>query len=138
MGKNSHARDHVQRHADDVVREREADAKKEARRLKAETRLEADGLASAMGAGVMDMDASVASAAAEEVRKKVKFGKVRLGKSAKLARAERRAGKGKKGKERVAPLRASLTGGKRGIRKPSALMRKTLKKLAKKREMDLC
>lgn len=123
----------------DLQREREEDAKREARRLK---RL---GKASGME-DIEDVPAAAASGSAmddamdddddapELVSKKKKFGKVKFQKQPYLPARKKAL---LKKSASAAPVRASLGIKKAGIRKPSALMRKTLKKMAKKREMEL-
>ena len=87
-----------------------------------------DTLGASLGAGLNMGAPQSASAAALAERKKKKFGKVKLG------------GIKKKVKVRLptaAPIKKSLKLKRQGIRKPSKLMVKTLKKLAKKREMEM-
>jgi hypothetical protein len=120
MGKNSNAHKSLGTLALDIQREREQDAAKAARRARNE-----------MKAGMMvDDDAAQATADAlasdahVSVKKTKKFGKIVRRKKMKVLPG-------------VSAIKKSLSTGKSsgGIRKPSAVMRKTLKKLAKKREM---
>jgi len=131
MGKNSNALKHRDTHAVDLQREREEDAKREARRARKAAKLaeqQGEMAVDVAGASGASTAATAGESGATEVRKK-KFGKVRLGKAKKLLKV--------KGPS-AAPIRASLELRKRsGIRKPSAVMRKTFKKLAKKKEMEL-
>ena len=133
MGKNSNVHKGLATLAVDLAREKEADAKRERKRAHAAAKLaerqglmaveEADGMAAASSAG------SAAVAAASQPERKTKaFGKVKVGIHKKL-----------KVKSKGIPLRAGLEPRKRhgAIRKPSAVMRKTLKKMAKKREMEM-
>lgn len=123
----------------DLQREREEDAKREARRVAKLARL-------ADRSGAMVVEAAHASAVASTVpssssasgdrpaasapRKKA-FGKVQVGKRLKMK-------KEKPHNPSAAPLRAGLELRKRhGIRKPSAVMRKTLKKLHKSQGMEV-
>ena len=115
MGKNSNAHKSQKTTAMDLQREREDDAKKAARR---EKKLAALGMS-------ISMDVERADAAAPKGGKKVKkFGKVMVGSKRKMPSI---------GKALEPKKRPKLG----GIRKPSALMRKTLKKLSKKSEMEL-
>jgi hypothetical protein len=122
VGKNSNAHKHLGTLALDLQRERELDAKRAARRAKRELKC-----GMAVDDEMEDREpqgptvAAPAHAAANKIKK---FGKVLLGKRKKV------------GMRKSPPvLKKSLTGGKSGIRKPSSVMRKTLKKLAKKRSM---
>ncbi len=127
MGKNSNVHKSRAYLALDIQREREAELKKQQRREKRE-------LAAAEASGEMIVDHGSKTSAPQSMPEVIvdargphKFGKVKIGK--------------KKVKVAGAPmgLKKSLENKKKskGIRKPSSLMRKTLKKLARKREMEL-
>ena len=85
-----------------------------------------------------DMSMAVDSDTAAAVSKKLKkFGKVKVRERPAFLPARKKA-QIKERSASAAPIHPSLGMKKsRGIRKPSAIMRKTLKKLQKKREMDL-
>jgi hypothetical protein len=142
MGKNSKIWKGKERHADDVERERRDDAKREARRARDEAKLARGGGPSAVQVG-MDVEAEAEVTEAIVGAVKQKFGKVKLSGKLKFKKssshqrafADKLKKKLGKGKAHL-PVRPSLTGGKSGIRKPSQLMKKTLKKLAKKNEME--
>ena len=109
----------------DIARERELDEKREQKRARAAAKL-------AQAQGMMSVDEppsepAVQPASATTSRKTKLFGKVKV-----------KAGKKIKVKHPgAAPVRASLQLKRHGIRKPSAIMRKTLKKMAKRREMEM-
>ena len=127
MGKNSNVHKSRATLAEDLRKERELEAKKALKRQRREA-------AAAEQAGEMITDSSSAAAAipvsraalAPEVgpRGPSKFGKVKVGKK-KIKIVGGPAG-----------ITKSITNTKksRGIRKPSSVMRKTLKKMAKKRD----
>ena len=112
MGKNSNAHKSQDTHNLDMMRERELEAKRAAKRATREAKLGVEG----------DMEVVDEGSA-----KTKKFGKMKMGRKVKVALGG--------GKTAVTVLKPSLSGGKRGIRKPSQIMRKTLKKMAKRREM---
>jgi hypothetical protein len=164
MGKNSNAHKSRATIAEDIRRERERDeaiarkrARAEARLLIANGEMDTDGAGdgsslegasttfAADAAAVMEAKAHDALHAAlpDALRKKsarkkaiglIGKKKVLIGKN-KVMRKKQQDGERSSGV--VAPVRKSLELKRGGIRKPSSLMRKTLKKLAKKREMDL-
>ena len=121
MGKNSNAHKSKATTNMDIEREREDDARRAAIRLRKESKLRE-------AAGEMDV-AETADASAEAAigKSKKKFGKVMLKKRAKINPSAMPIGKSLGPKKRL----------KGAIRKPSGIMKKTLKKLAKKREMDM-
>ena len=142
---NSNVHKHAQTTiAEDLRKEREADAKKLAKREKTERKLLINGEMTSLFSG-MDMTqsgsgsgAAIASAAAAAVKRKAKA----FGKGIKLSGRTKLGGIGKKKRLKVklpgaAPIKPSLGLKKQGIRKPSALMRKTFKKMAKKRAMEM-
>ena len=118
MGKNSNVNKSKAYLALDLQRERELDAKRAARRARNEEKL---GMSSDMAVDGDDNGVS-------KGKKMKKFGKVV-----------------RKKKVSISALRPSLSlagqgGSKRksgGIRKPSSIMKKTLKKMARKREMEM-
>ncbi len=118
MGKNSNAHKNRPYVDMDIAREREDDARRALLRARREAKLAAGPDA------VMDVAGEPGEGKAK--RKLKKFGKVIVKKKARINPS-------------AIPIRKSLTVKRKssGIRKPSALMRKTLKKLAKKQEMDL-
>ena len=102
-----------------MARERELDEKRELKRARAAAKL-------AQAQGLMSIDESASEPAVEAVPRKTKhFGKVKIGKKIKVKHPG------------AAPVRASLQLKRQGIRKPSAIMKKTLKKMAKRREMEM-
>jgi hypothetical protein len=127
VSQNSNALKHRDTHAVDLQREREEDAKREARRAAKEARLAAQ-------KGEMAVEPSSSATAgvdmgdvADALPRKKAFGKVAIRKKLKVGKKEKQTS--------VSGIRPSLELRKRqGIRKPSAIMRKTLKKMQKKRE----
>ena len=111
MGKNSNAHKSRATLSVDLEREREDEAKRAAARTKKMSR-----------AGFpLEMEVEGTDAAPSRMKK---FGKVHVGKRKKLSST-------------ALPIGKSLGAKKvsKGIRKPSSVMRKTLKKMAKRREM---
>ncbi len=127
MGKNSNVNVGRKLVEFEMEREREIEEKRARKRANAEARLARSGAVPVQ----MDTDGALQVAAAVAEATKVRFGKVKVGKKSRFGKA------GAKSASKPAQLRPSLTGGKRGIRKPSQLMKKTLKKMQKKREMEL-
>jgi len=128
MGKNSNVHKSQAYTSLDLQREREKDAKREARRVRKEA-LHAERAGEMMVEGGGDSSLEVgaggeAGAGGDGVRLK-RFGKVKRRAKVKLSVAQ--------------PVRKSLElkKGSRGIRKPSSIMKKTLKKMAAKRGMEL-
>ena len=160
MGKNSNVHKRRVTLAVDLAREKEDDAKRELKRARTAAKL-------AEQQGMMTVDdtsesAAAASAAVEAAasaftftatsvpggststangqtvpRKTKLFGKVAIGSKVALGKKKKKL-KGTAADPGSAPVRAGLVSKKsRGIKKPSAIMRKTLKKMAKKREMEM-
>ena len=160
MGKNSNVHKRRVTLAVDLAREKEDDARRELKRARTAAKL-------AEQQGMMTVDdtsesAAAASAAVEAAasaftftatsvpggststangqtvpRKTKLFGKVAIGSKVALGKKKKKL-KGTAADPGSAPVRAGLVSKKsRGIKKPSAIMRKTLKKMAKKREMEM-
>ena len=146
MGKNSNVHKNLAYIEDDLRREREADAKRAAKRLLREQKLreqagemvteEAD-IAAVLEQQQLELEeasAATATAAHSSSKKKMKkFGRVHVGGDRKTM------GKAKKIRMQHAkppPVRGHLDLKSTGIRKPSSIMKKTLKKMAKKKDMD--
>ena len=160
MGKNSNAHLGTARHEEEIMHEREREAKAELKRVKREQKLAASGGPSAVplamddgsaAAGVADAAVLADSAIAQAVAgvlasRRTASGKARLSSLGKRKHAMpgmQKAGisKGNKGEQlklRKKEIRVSLTGGKKkGARKPSAVMKRTLKKMQKRREEEM-
>ena len=154
MGKNSNV--HLNRSyiEDDIRREREEEAKRQARRLQKEQKLrersgdmliEEPGQAAAAAAAAAATAAAAAMGVDEIIGAKKaknkpgptkKFGKVSVGSSSakKLSQAKKLR---LQQKAKAPTVQKHLELKKSGIRKPSNIMKKTLKKMAKKRfDMD--
>ena len=124
MGKNSNVHTNLKYISEDLRKEREADAKKAAKRVRAEEKL-------AEQSGQMIVEADAASS------KKKSFGKIKVSSIGKI----KAGGKTKEGKKSRkgnlimnAAIKPSLGVKKKGIRKPSSLMKKTLKKIARSQD----
>ena len=124
MGKNSNVHKSQAYINQDILKEREEEQKKARRRARAEQRL-------AEQSGEMSVEEEVAS----ERKKKKAFGKVKTStiKRMKIGKHERPLHKKHRANGGLS-LKPSLQLKKGGIRKPSALMRKTLKKIAKQQD----
>lgn len=126
MGKNSNVHKSQAYINQDILREREDEQKKAQKRARAEQRLaEQNG----------EMSVEGAAESASEKKKKKAFGKVKTStiKRMKIGKHERPLHKKHRANGGLS-LKPSLQLKKGGIRKPSALMRKTLKKIARQQD----
>lgn len=164
MGKNSNAHVGTARHEEEIAREREREAKAALKRARREKHLAATGGASAVpvamddgapsgsgesggGADVLHDGAVAAAVAGVLAARRTAGGHARLSSLGKRKHAMpglhragiSKAGRSSEEKRRAKEIvRVSLTGGKKkGPRKPSALMKRTLKKMAKRREEEM-
>ena len=127
MGKNSNVHKSLATLAEDVRKEREADEKKAKKRAKAEERL-----ANQRGEMLVEGSSSGGKAAAGTSAKKKTFGKVRTSAIGKVKIAGSK--KAKQSKPGYSAIKPSLQLKKSGIRKPSSLMKKTLRKIARQQD----
>ena len=136
MGKNSNVHKSLGTLAEDLRKEREMEEKKALKRRRREMKMaekngemlvEAAASTGALGISVDDLQAKKTRA----------LGKIKLNKAPKTMFAGQLAKKSKLSKSVKSTVQPSLELKKRGIRKPSAIMRKTMKKMARERGMEL-
>ena len=127
MGKNSNVHKSQAYINEDLLREKEAEEKKALRRARAEQKL-------VEKSGEMAIEDASGHAALEPKKKKA-FGKVKTSilKRTKIGKHERPLAKERKRGGGLS-LKPALQLKKRGIRKPSSLMKKTLKKIARQQD----
>ena len=130
MGKNSNAHKSQAYINLDLLKEKEAEEKKALRRARAEQKL-----AEQRGEMVVEGGVAAGAAAPEQSKKKKAFGKVKTStiKRIKIGKHERPLPKEQKRGGGLS-IKPSLQLKKRGIRKPSSLMKKTMKKIARQQD----